>query len=178
MAILSNELVRRLSKMHRDVVQDEIGSIIEQYISQLKSSGYGRKQTREIVVCGVMGWRRKLERREKDGGKQYLEAKDTLASRTEAKLLEKTSWFKGDKKRKQENKKSKYHYQPQQPPAKRMRKGKMAKRKGGSKEIKSVMFIPYTAHSELATRMRENEEMMKEMTGYRIKIVEKTGVGR
>ena len=38
------------------------------------------------------------------------------------------------------------------------------------------MFIPYTAHSELATRMRENEKMMKEMTGYRIKIVEKTGV--
>ena len=52
----------------------------------------------------------------------------------------------------------------------------MANGKGGSKEIKSVMFIPYTAHSELATRMRENEEMMKEMTGYRIKIVEKTGV--
>ena len=100
----------------------------------------------------------------------------TLASRTEAKLLEKTSWFKGDKKRKQENMESKYQYQPQQPQAKRRRKGKMANGKGGSKEIKSVMFIPYTAHSELATRMRENEEMMKEMTGYRIKIVEKTGV--
>ena len=34
-----------------------------------------------------MGWRRKLERREKDGKKQYLEAKDTLEKRNEDKLL-------------------------------------------------------------------------------------------
>ena len=36
-----------------------------------------------------MGWRRQLERREKTEQGQYLEAKDTLESRTEAKLLEK-----------------------------------------------------------------------------------------
>ena len=58
MAILSNELVRRLSTVHRDVVEEEIGGVIETYISQLKTSGYGRKQTREIVICGVVGWRR------------------------------------------------------------------------------------------------------------------------
>ena len=37
------------------------------------------------------------------------------------------------------------------------------------------MLIPYTAHSELATRMRDYEEKMQEMTGYRLKIVEKGG---
>ena len=59
-------------------------------------------------MCGVVGWRRKLERREKEGQKQYMEAKDTLAKRTEDKLLEKTTWYKGDKKRKLDNKTSKY----------------------------------------------------------------------
>ena len=58
MAILSNELVRRLSTIHRDVVEEEISGVIKTYISQLKTSGYGRKQTREIVICGVVGWRR------------------------------------------------------------------------------------------------------------------------
>ena len=42
-------------------------------------------------MCGVVGWRRKLERREKAGQNQYLEAKETLEKRTEDKLLEKTT---------------------------------------------------------------------------------------
>ena len=37
------------------------------------------------------------------------------------------------------------------------------------------MFVPYTNHSELAARLRENEQRMEEMTGYRIKIVERGG---
>ena len=60
------------------------------------------------MICGVMGWRRKLERRENEGAKQYKEAKDTLVARTDAKLLEKTTWFKGNAKRKLENKQSKF----------------------------------------------------------------------
>ena len=52
------------------------------------------------MICGVMGWRRKLERRDKEGAKQYNEAKDTLVARTDAKLLEKTTWFKGNANRK------------------------------------------------------------------------------
>jgi hypothetical protein len=39
MAILSNELVRRVSNIHRDVLHDELEGVIEHYISQLKSSG-------------------------------------------------------------------------------------------------------------------------------------------
>ena len=37
------------------------------------------------------------------------------------------------------------------------------------------MFVSYTAHSELATRMRDNEERLQGMTGYKLKIVEKGG---
>ena len=75
MAILSNELVRRLSNVHRDVVGSEIEGIIEHYTKQLKNSGYDRSQTKEIIVCGVVGWRRKLERRANNNQKEYLEAR-------------------------------------------------------------------------------------------------------
>ena len=37
------------------------------------------------------------------------------------------------------------------------------------------MFVPYTKHSELAARLRDNEEKMETMTGYKISIVEKGG---
>ena len=102
--------------------------------------------------------------------KQHLEAKDTLEARTESKLLEKTNWFKGNAKRKLDNKMSKFQYQP---PTKRRRK----EMKGGcSKAIKSVMFLPYTAHSELATMLRESAKKLETMTGFRLKIVEKVGM--
>jgi hypothetical protein len=38
-----------------------------------------------------------------------------------------------------------------------------------------VIFVPYTAHSELATRLRDNGEQIQSMTRYRLKIVEKVG---
>ena len=52
-----------------------------------------------MIVCGVVGWRRKQERREKAGQNQYLEAMETLDKRTSEKMLEKTSWYKDNKKR-------------------------------------------------------------------------------
>ena len=40
-AIFSNELVRRLSTIHRDVLDEEMEGVIEKYIAQLKTSEYG-----------------------------------------------------------------------------------------------------------------------------------------
>ena len=84
-----------------------------------------------------------------------------MDKRTRDKLLEKTSWYKEDKKRKAENAHSLYQYIP---PVKKRRHGgvgpgKINKKKESgntTKKIKSVMFVPYTRHSELATRLREN----------------------
>ena len=41
--------------------------------------------------------------------------------------------------------------------------------------VKSVICVPNTEHSELARRLREVEEEMLKMTGYKIKIVERCG---
>ena len=174
MSILSNELVRRLSNIHREVVEEEIQEVIEQYVAQLKNSGYSRKQGKESVVCGVVGWRRKLERREKAGQNQYLAAEETLEKRRDDNPLEKTSWYKGNNKRKLENKESKYQYNP---PSKKRKRGQQQgnMKKDPKKKVKAVMFVPYTRHSELATRLRESEERMCDITGYKLKIAEKGG---
>ena len=102
-----------------------------------------------------------------------MEAGETLEERTRSKLMEKTSWYKPDKKRKAEDKESKFQYIP---PTKRRKKAKdTIINKEASKKIKSVMFIPFTKNSELATRLRESEEKMEKLTGYRMKIVERGG---
>ena len=49
----------------------------------------------------------------------------------------------------------------------------MGEDKATTKKIKRVMFVPFTKHSELALRLRDNEAKMQELTVYRIKIVKK-----
>ena len=41
--------------------------------------------------------------------------------------------------------------------------------------IKAVIFVPQTEHSGLAKILRENEEEMLKVTGYKLKIVERAG---
>ena len=79
--ILSNELVRRLSNVkietipHREIIQ-----IIEQFISELKTSGYSQKQARELVCSGIRGWRSKHEKRKQKNIPFYRLAEHTVES--------------------------------------------------------------------------------------------------
>ena len=94
-AIMSNELIRRLSNTnHTNDDHDEQVNIIETFTQQLKSSGYNRKASREMVVAGVLGWRRKIQRRKKEGSNFYRTANSTLAKRCKKKLTEKSTWYK------------------------------------------------------------------------------------
>ena len=93
-SILSNELVRRLSNVnHEKVHRDEIIKVVEQFIKQMKSSGYCLKQTRDITVSGMKGWKGKIRRRQKDGKGFYREGKSTLKTRLRKKLTEKERWY-------------------------------------------------------------------------------------
>ena len=46
---------------------------------------------------------------------------------------------------------------------------------GRKNKVKAVMFVPYTPKSKLAVQLREAEEKLESLTGYRIKIVERAG---
>ena len=151
MAILGNELIRRLSNIHPAVLEEEIEEVTEHYISQLKNSGYQRKEAKEVIVCGIVGWRRKLERRRKNGQNQYMDAGETLEKRTRDKLLEKTNWYKTNQKRKAEDEESEFQYTTTLKKRKRLQLNKTNKSSKSKIKIKAVMFVPFTRHSE---RMR------------------------
>ena len=89
-------------------------------------------------------------------------------------MLGKTSWYKTNQKRKAEDEESEFKYTPALKKRKQVNNIKKVKGAARSK-IKSVMFVPFTKHSELASRIRDNEERMEQMTGYKLKIVERGG---
>ena len=138
--------------------------------------------TREIVVSGTTGWKRKIRRRQEDGLDFYRSAKSTLATRCRKKLLEKANWFKAKRKREDDHQEER-----RASPKKRIRLGHQDKdqeqirdknkdNNNSMKEnVKAVMFVPFTEGSALAKRMREAESSLQDMTGYRLKIVERAG---
>ena len=101
-SILSNEVVRRLSNFdHKRAPKEKIVKHMEVFISEMVTSGYGRGETREIVAAGMLGWQRKIRRREEEG-RIYRSARSTLPIRCRKKLLEKTSWYKQKRKREED----------------------------------------------------------------------------
>jgi hypothetical protein len=75
MDILSNELIRRLSNIGEGIGQAEKTGVVNHYTKQLKNSEYGRAQIREIIISGVRGFERKVERRKAAGESFYRKGK-------------------------------------------------------------------------------------------------------
>ena len=93
-AILSNELMRRLSNIGSDVPLDEKLQIIEKFIQEMKNSGYDIRSAGEAIISGLKGFKSRWKRRTKDGKNFYRTARETLPLRTHKKLLDSTSWYK------------------------------------------------------------------------------------
>ena len=56
-SILSNEVVRRLSKINvAKIDRVEVVEVIKNFTQEMKNSGYDRKEAVEIIKSGMIGW--------------------------------------------------------------------------------------------------------------------------
>ena len=155
MQILSNELIRLISNVQMSIVDEEMPQIIEHFTTQLKTSGYDRRLAKDIISCGVVGYRRKVMRRDREGRGFYRHARSTLRQRNKKKLLEKTTWYREKRKRAEGEEDQEDEMQL---PARKKRVGERKKDQkdaGRSVEVKAVMFVPFTAGSKLAKDLRD-----------------------
>ena len=184
MSIMSNELVRRLEVLSIDLEQPEVDEIVNKFTQQLWNSEYNWKQCRDIVVSGLLGWKRKEAKKIRLGLPKYRSGIISLKARTEKRLLEKYNWFKqrkvdeiediedlGDNdKEKKENKWR--HYSKKKPPIEALEKEKNEK---VDTPPKAVLFIQYTANSELASEVKKIVQTLRPWTKLNIKVVERGG---
>ena len=101
-AILSNDLVRRLSMVSPSISMEERLEVIDHYTKKLKTSGYNQNQCQELVRSGVVGYKNKIKNRKKNNQPFYRSAKTTLGARIKKKLTEKSNWFRNKKVKKGE----------------------------------------------------------------------------
>ena len=170
--ILSNEVTRRLYNLESSLenLEEEVSRIMENFTRQCKNSGWGRREIKEMIISGYTGWQRRLERRKEQCGQEYRGAASSLPLRTRKKLTGREDWYKvtGNDKREREQEDMGL------PRKKRRKRGENKVENKKSNNI-AVMFVPYTKGGELARRLREVENQLENQTGYRIKIVERTG---
>ena len=87
--------------------------------------------------------------------------------------MEKETWFKGkDKEEGEEMEKSTGEGWRSRRTEKKQEKGE---KKRSTDTIKAVLTVPYTIGSGLAKEIREGEYNFEKMTGWRTKVVERTG---
>ena len=185
--ILINELSRRLSNIQvEEIEQTEVTEKVEQFITELKNSGYSQSQAREIVTNGILCWKNKLRKRKRLNIPMYRLAETTISQRLQKQLLEKETWYKNDDKNIDEDEEAppskirKISTVPAEEKPLSLSTRRMKSRRGYKKgdqnnKIKSVIFIPHTRNSELAAELRITENKLEEVTGNKIKIVEKGG---
>ena len=110
-----------------------------------------------------------MRRAEKEKRPLYRKARETLKQRIRKKLTEKTTWYR-KKRKEQEGEK-------QSGKKTRTRADNASKKNAGSRNnVKAVIFVPRTRSGELAKILREKEQELESLTGYRFKIVERTGL--
>ena len=162
------------------VEEGEVKKVVDQFTCQLKTSGYDRKKSREIVTSGVLGWIRKRKRRSDKGQQFYRGAASTLQGRMRKKLMDKVTWYKTREQEEDCVEKKTDKDAQKRPPKGRKRKVEENKdsedtERQKMEDAKAVMFCPYTAGGELAKNLREAETDMEKLSGFRIKVVEDTG---
>ena len=163
--VVSNDLVRRFLNSSEELGSKEKARIVDQYGQKLLDSGYSREQTVRILVAGIKGFERKVEKCKKQGRRLRRTAKESRGTRTRKQLLGKTDWFrkksKGSKDRNITNGSSRRRDQRQQ----------------GEQEVAcgSLLFLEYKNCGELARRMRELMKRLAPMLGFGVKIVERAG---
>ena len=176
--ILSNELTRRLLNVNKNMnEQAELNKVVDQFCQEARNSGYTQLTTKEMVISGVRAWKGRLARRKELGQDEYRGAASTLKTRTRKKLMARENWYKTqDNANKTSNKKT--NGLPGGPralgPLEKNENDKKPKQ-NDKNPIRAVMFVPYTTNGTLAKLLRQNEEKLEELTGTKLKIVERSG---
>ena len=201
-SILVNELVRRFEVMDDEIEVTEEEEIVDHFTTQLRNSGYGYIQARDIIQSALKGIIRKRENRANiEKKRRYMSGEEVLEKRIYDKLLESSTWFKDKEKEskekiestrgeeipalenedfKEKNKSWKgWRISNRRKEKKVLRnlQGKIMPSKEENKEekIEGVIFLQHTLHSELAKNIRKRLQDIEKVCKIKIKVVERTG---
>ena len=91
--IYTQEIIRCLSNCHKDIPEEEVNEIEENYMKKLQNSGYDEKFRREVLQAGTMGFEKQKVASETGGRPLYRPRGYKKVERYNEKDFNKTKWF-------------------------------------------------------------------------------------
>ena len=146
----------------------------ENISQKMKNSGHSNRFIKRILMAGITKYERKLRNSKLDKDhfqyKPLHQPSGRSVSRMKKKTLARENWFRSQEKTESDQ------------------DGKRSFKEGGNKDKKTnsfksskkitastVMFVPSSRNGILLKRMRENEEKLTDMTGFRVSYSEAGG---
>ena len=175
MSTLSEEVSRRLRNTSLELDSSCRLEVLERACVKMKTSGHNEMFIRQAVEQGIRSFdervgRSRLEMDHPGYQPLYPKAGWRKDLKSKEKALKRGTWFKGDRKSDDWKKLTKTN--------KRVRKTGF--RKAGqlgnpAKPVATVVFVPSTRGGILIKSLKEDEDKMAEMTGFRVKYQEASG---
>ena len=124
-----------------------------------------------------------MENIRKLGSERYRSGQSSLQSRVNKRLLKKYNWFRqrnninveNDEEKSDPNKKKWSHYRRRKERIVAMESDEKNEKEKKGNPAKSVLFVPNTENSVLATDIRETIQSLRPWTLMNIKVVERSG---
>ena len=179
MATLSEEVARRLRNTSLRLDPSRTLELLERACIKMKTSGHSEEFIKLAVEQGIRSFDAKVKRSRLDEdhpGCQPLFPKAGWRKdvKSKEKALKRSNWFKGKEEK-----------EPWEDLPKSRSSGRITKKKnifqkaGGKEKLKkaacTVVFVPSTRGSILVRSLREEEDKMAELTGFRVKYQEAGG---
>ena len=136
------------------------------------NSNYDWKKFNEIITSAIKGYERKEMKRKEKGQKKFRKAAQTLRTRIQNQLMEKTTWFKPKKDKEKEKGTLKTFKENKCTKGNKWKENKSEKEKVTPL---AVMYVPFTHGSKLAKEIRKVVEELRPYTQISLKIVKRSG---
>ena len=174
-ATLAEEVSRRLRNSSLELDQATRLDILEKACVKMKTSGHTDTFIRMAVEQGVKSFAEKVRRSHldvRDSGYHplYPKAGWRKDEKSKEKALKRGNWFKG-----KDDSKTWYNIPKAAGRVKRMKPFLKAGGKAKLKKAVTVIFVPSTKGSLLLKSLRDDEEQMSELSGFKIKYQEAGG---
>ena len=141
--------------------------VLENFCTKMSTSGHTAKFMRRALVKGITNYvkkvrRSKLDKDDKNYLPLYQDSKWRRNQKAKGKAMKKSSWYKDVRAQNETSKGGK-------------RKGKKRFQKDGNIQTGTVVFVPSTKGGILTRKLREREEVLAGLTGFRIRFQEAGG---
>ena len=167
--------------------------VVNEYTDKLAQSGYQKVQVRRIIMAGLKGYEKALERDMSGRGSLHRSAEEGASSRIKKKLLGKSSWFKNNSSKRDGSGDLQKTPNGRRKTANREHHSRAKKNLAvatvdglchtqaspalpNNDKVTTVLFVPQTPGGILAERLRQAEKQLGGLIGDKIKMVERGGV--